>query len=76
MPAYKDKKTNKWYAKFNYKNWNEKGMEKIMNDIIPNKIKLNLEYVNSDSEEDDIDPELDNIITKINAKLLIFYIRQ
>ena len=21
MPAYKDKKTNKWYAKFNYKNW-------------------------------------------------------
>ena len=38
--------------KFNYKNWNEKGMEKIMNDIIPYKIKLNLEYVNSDSEED------------------------
>lgn len=21
MPAYKDKKTNTWYAKFNYKNW-------------------------------------------------------
>ena len=21
MPAYKDKKGNSWYAKFNYKNW-------------------------------------------------------
>ena len=21
MPAYKDKKTNTWYVKFNYKNW-------------------------------------------------------
>ena len=50
LSEYKKKFNNE--IKFNYKNWNEKGMEKIMNDIIPYKIKLNLEYVNSDSEED------------------------
>ena len=50
LTSYKKHFNNE--IKFNYKNWNEKGMEKIMNDIIPYKIKLNLEYVNSDSEED------------------------
>lgn len=36
----------------NCKNWNEEGMEKIMNEIKPDNIKIKLDYNNSDNEED------------------------
>ena len=49
LTSYKKHFNNE--IKFNYKNWNEKGMEKIMKEINPDKIKIKLDYDNSDNEE-------------------------
>lgn len=49
LTSYKKHFNNE--IKFNYKNWNEKEMEKIMKEINPDKIKIKLDYDNSDNEE-------------------------
>ncbi len=51
LTSYK-KHFNNNEIKFNCKNWNEKGMEKIMKEINTDKIKIKLDYNNSDNEED------------------------
>ena len=50
LTSYKKHFNNE--IKFNYKNWNEKGMEKIMKEINLDKIKIKLNFNNSDDEED------------------------
>ena len=50
LTSYKKHLNNE--INLNCKNWNKEGMEKIINEIKPDKIKIKLDYNNSDNEED------------------------